>query len=104
MNGGNDVQPTWISRCFDSVYTTAISEKAVYIGGHFAWNESPSAPDPFPGAADVGYGTGQGLSGYGLGDSVVDREHIGALNPVDGKARGVEPGLELRTSGTPRWR
>ena len=81
INGGNDVQPKWISRCFDSVYSTAISEKAVYIGGHFAWNESPSAPDPFPGAADVGYGTGQGLSGYGLGDSVVGREHLGALEP-----------------------
>ncbi|WP_081682554.1 PKD domain-containing protein [Marmoricola sp. URHB0036] len=92
MTGGNDVQPKWISRCFDSVYSTAISEKAVYIGGHFAWNESPSAPLPFPGAADVGYGTGQGFSGYGLGDSVVGREHLGALNPVDGHALEWNPG------------
>ena len=70
----------------------AISEKAVYIGGHFAWNESPTAPDPWPGLDDVGYGTGQGLSGYGLGDAVVNREHLGALNPVDGKALEWNPG------------
>ena len=36
LTGGDDVQPLWISRCFDSVYSVAISEKAVYIGGHFA--------------------------------------------------------------------
>ncbi|MET0839852.1 MAG: PKD domain-containing protein [Marmoricola sp.] len=100
MNGGSDVQPKWISRCFDSVYTTAISEKAVYIGGHFAWNESPSAPDPYPGAADVGYGTGQGLSGYGLGDSVVGREHLGALNPEDGKALEWNPGSNSNIGNT----
>ena len=70
----------------------AISEKAVYIGGHFAWNESPTAPDPWPGLDDVGYGTGQGLSGYGLGDAVVNREHVGALNPVDGHALEWNPG------------
>ena len=92
LDGGDDVKPRWISRAFDSVYGAAISEKAVYIGGHFAWNESPSAPTPWPGAADVGYGTGQGLSGYGLGDSVVNREHLGALNPEDGTALEWNPG------------
>jgi PKD repeat protein len=40
----------------------------------------------------VGYGTGQGLSGYGLGDAVVNREHLGALNPVDGHALEWNPG------------
>ena len=88
----SDVQTKWITRCFDSIYSVAISEKAVYIGGHFAWNESPTAPDPWPGLDDVGYGTGQGLSGYGLGDAVVNREHLGALNPVDGKALEWNPG------------
>ena len=96
MDGGNDVQPKWISRCFDSVYTTAISEKAVYIGGHFAWNESPSAPDPLPGAADVGYGTGQGLSGYGLGDSVVGPRAPRCAEPRRRQGAGVEPRLELQ--------
>ena len=92
INGGDDVQPRWISRHFDSVYSIAISEKAVYVGGHMAWAESPTSPDPWPGLDDVGYGTGQGLSGYGLGDAVVNREHLAALNPTDGKALEWNPG------------
>ncbi len=92
INDGADAQPRWITRCFDSIYSVAISEKAVYIGGHFAWNESPTSPDPWPGLDDVGYGTGQGLSGYSLGDAVVNREHLGALNPVDGRALEWNPG------------
>ena len=86
FDAGADAEPMWISRHFDSVYSIAITEKAVYVGGHFQWQESPTAPDPWPGLDDVGYGTGQGLSGYSLGDQVVNREHMGALNPVDGKA------------------
>ena len=92
MDGGAHSEPLWISRHFDSVYSVAISEKAIYVGGHFAWQESPTAPVPWPGLDDVGYGTGQGLSGYGLGDAVVSREHIGALNPVDGTAVDWNPG------------
>ena len=90
--GGDDVKPRWISRHHDSVYSLAISEKAVYVGGHFGWQESPTSPDPWPGLEDVGYGTGQGLSGYALGDAVVNREHVGALNPVDGRALEWNPG------------
>ncbi len=44
--GGDNVQPLWISRHFDSVYSVAITEDAVYIGGHFQWNESPTAHRP----------------------------------------------------------
>ena len=90
--GGDDVKPRWISRHHDSVYSLAISEKAVYVGGHFGWQESPTSPDPWPGLDDVGYGTGQGLSGYALGDAVVNREHVGALNPADGRALEWNPG------------
>jgi large repetitive protein len=95
MDGGADpsnVQPLWITRCFDSVYSVAISEKAVYVGGHFAWNESPTAPDPWPGLDNVGYGTGQGLSAYALGDAVVRRDHLGALDPTTGHALEWNPG------------
>ncbi len=92
LTGNDGVEPLWISRAFDSVYSVAITEKAVYIGGHFSWNESPTAKDPWPGLDNVGYGTGQGLSGYGLGDEVVRRDHVGALNPVDGKAVEWNPG------------
>ncbi len=88
----SDVQPLWIARCFDSVYSVAITEKAVYIGGHFSWNESPTANQPWPGLDNVGYGTGQGLSGYGLGDQVVRRDHVGALDPATGTALEWSPG------------
>jgi len=86
IDGGANMEPRWISRAFDSIYSVAITERAVYIGGHFQWNESPTAPDPWPGLDDVGYGTGQGLAAYALGDAVVRRDHLGALNPADGKA------------------
>ncbi len=92
ISGGDMTQPLWVHRAFDSIYSVAITEQAVYIGGHFNWNESPSAPDPWPGLDNVGYGTGQGLSGYGLGDSVVRRNQLGALNPATGKALEWNPG------------
>jgi PKD repeat protein len=89
--GNDNVQPLWISRHFDSVYSVAITEQAVYVGGHFSFEESPTAPDPWPGLDNVGYGTGQGLSAYVLGDAVVRRDHLGALNPADGKALEWNP-------------
>jgi PKD repeat protein len=89
--GNDNVQPLWISRHVDSVYSVAITERAVYVGGHFSFEESPTAPDPWPGLDNVGYGTGQGLSAYVLGDAVVRRDHIGALNPADGKALEWNP-------------
>ena len=95
IDGGDNTQPRWIHRAFDSIYSVAITEKAVYIGGHFNWNESPSAPDPWPGLDNVGYGTGQGLSGYALGDAVVRRDQVGALNPADGKALEWNPGSNV---------
>ncbi|WP_280530158.1 PKD domain-containing protein [Nocardioides dongkuii] len=81
-----DVQPMWISRHFDSIYSVAVTEQAVYLGGHFQFIESPSSDDPWPGLDNVGYGTGQGLAGYGLGDQVVRRDHIAAVSPTTGKA------------------
>ena len=45
-----------------------------------------------PGLDDQGYGTGQGLSGYGLGDDVVRRDHIGAIDLALGKALEFNPG------------
>ncbi len=89
--GDDNVEPLWISRHFDSVYSIAITEQAVYVGGHFGFQESPTAPDPWPGLDNVGYGTGQGLAAYVLGDAVVRRDHVGALNPADGKALEWNP-------------
>ena len=87
----DDVQPLWISRHFDSIYSVAITEQAVYLGGHFQFIESPTSDDPWPGLDNVGYGTGQGLAGYGLGDQVVRRDHIAALSPADRQGARVEP-------------
>lgn len=92
LAGGDFVEPLWISRAFDSIYSVAITEVAVYLGGHFSWMESPTAKDPWPGLDNQGYGTGQGLSGYGLGDDVVRRDHIGALSTDEGKALEWNPG------------
>jgi PKD repeat protein len=82
----SNVQPKWIARHFDSIYSVAITEVAVYLGGHFGFIESPTSDDPWPGLDNVGYGTGQGLAGYGLGDQVVRRDHIAAVSPATGKA------------------
>jgi hypothetical protein len=107
INGNDNVQPRWVSRFFDSVYSVAITENAVYVGGHFNWNESPTSPVPWPGLDNVGYGTGQGLSGYGLGDQVVRRDHLGALDPATGTALEWNPGStsylgEKALEATPR--
>ena len=88
----DDVQPLWISRMFDSIYSLAVSDDAVYAGGHMNYMESPTAPEPWPGLQFTGYGRGQGLSGYGLGDEIVIREHIGAIDPATGKALEWNPG------------
>ena len=86
LNDDSDAQPVWISRHFDSVYSVTWTEAGIYIGGHFQWAEDASAPVPWPGLDDVGYGTGQGLSAYALGDAVVKRFHLAALDPADGHA------------------
>ncbi len=92
MAGNDNVQPKWVSRHFDSVYSVAVTEDAVYLGGHFSWEESPTAQQPWPGLDNVGYGTGQGLSGYNLGDQVVRRDHLGAVDPATGTALEWDPG------------
>ncbi|MEV0005088.1 hypothetical protein AB0H28_22775 [Micromonospora sp. NPDC050980] len=92
LTGNDHVEPLWISRHFDSIYSVAITDTAVYVGGHFSWQESPTSNVPWPGLDNVGYGTGQGLSGYGLGDQVVRRDHLGALDPVTGTALEWNPG------------
>jgi PKD repeat protein len=90
--GADNVAPLWVSRHFDSVYSVAITEKAVYLGGHFQFEPSPSAQSPWPGLDNVGYGTGQGLAGYGLGDQVVRRDHLSAVDPATGHALEWDPG------------
>jgi PKD repeat protein len=91
-SGADGMVPAWVSRLFDSVYSVAISETAIYLGGHFNYMESPTAQQPWPGLDDVGYGRGQGLAGYGLGDDIVIRDHVGAVDPATGTAIEWNPG------------
>jgi PKD domain/Bacterial Ig domain len=90
--GGDNVEPLWVTRMFDSVYGVAISEKAVYVGGHMSFVESQTSTDPWPGLTTQGYGFGQGIGAYALGDEVVRRDHILALDPANGKALEWNPG------------
>ncbi len=90
--GGAGVSQDWISRHFDSVYSVDISETAIYVGGHFQYQEAPGSTNPFPGDPTVNYGFGQGLGPAVLGDEVVRREQIGALDPATGKSLNWSPG------------
>ncbi len=90
--GGAGVQAEWVSRMFDSIYSVDISDAAVYVGGHFQYQEAPGSTDPFPGDPDENYGFGQGLGPAVLGDEVVRREQIGALNISTGKSLNWSPG------------
>ncbi len=91
--GGNGQQPTWISRHFDSLFGVGISDRAVFIGGHFLFQEAPGSPDPFPGDPEVNYGAGTAGEGAAqLGNQVVPRQQIGALDPSTGKSFNWNPG------------
>lgn len=92
MFGGADRQPQWTSRHFDSIYAVDISDTAVYVGGHFQYQEAPGSTDPYPGDPDINYGAGTGLGPVVLGDEVVPREQLGALDPATGKSLDWDPG------------
>lgn len=101
--------PTWVTRQFDSAYAVDIdSAGVVYLGGHFRFTEAPGSVDPYPGEPGVNYGFGIDTGGArALGDQVVMREQIDAINPADGKAlnwyssaNGLHGVTALKVSGT----
>ena len=92
VNGNDGVQPLWVSRHFDSIYSIAITEQAVYVGGHFHWEAAPGSVDPYPGDPDLSYGANNGPGATVLGDQVVRRDMLGALDPQTGKALPWNPG------------
>ncbi len=93
-NSGANTQPDWISRHFDTVLGVAISNDAVFIGGHFQYQEAPGSTDPFPGDPFTNYGFGFGQGPLVLGDEVVAREQLGALDPLTGKSMDWNPGSD----------
>ena len=94
VDGGAGVEPDWISRHFDTVHGVAISDEAVYVGGHFQFQEAPGSDDPFPGDPFFNYGFGTGQGPAQLGNQVVAREQLGALNPETGKSLNWNPGSD----------
>ncbi len=91
--GGAGVQPTWISRHFDSMFSVGITDRAVYVGGHFQFQEAPGSTNPYPGDPNINYGAGgAGLGAAILGNEVVARKQLGALDPNTGKSLNWNPG------------
>jgi len=94
--GGTNQQPRWIARNFDSTYSVGISDDAVYIGGHFCWVESSSAPDPYPGDGEfTNNNSCFGTTPAGrFAPDVVSRDQIAALSPATGHALDWDPGSD----------
>ena len=87
VTGPGPVDPTWVTRQFDSSYAIDVDPNGtVYVGGHFRYTEAPGSVDPYPGDPAVNYGWGPAGGARVLGTQVVYRQQIGALDPVTGKA------------------
>ena len=86
--------PIWIARNFDSTYSVAISNDAVYVGGHFCWVEGPGSPEPWPGDGEFANSN----SCFGatpasrFAPDTVARDQIAAFDPATGKALAWNPG------------
>jgi trimeric autotransporter adhesin len=91
--GSSLVQPLWVTQNFDSNYAVAVSDQAVYVGGHFCWTESATAPVgplAWPGASGNQYSC-NGTSGSVFQPDTTYRYHIEALDPATGRALPWNP-------------
>lgn len=96
INGGANTQPLWVTRMFDSTFSVAISDVAVYVGGHFCFTEGPNSPDygfdiypnfTKPQSCENGTaGANQDVLPW------VARRQIAALDPATGWALDWNPG------------
>ena len=94
------VRPDWVSRIFDSVFSVAVSDDTVYVGGHFRYMTTQSAPSAYPGRTIA---NGQPAGNIYVADPTRDSRfrnelfnpgyvfqarQIGAIDPDNGK--GIE--------------
>ncbi|MDS1271738.1 hypothetical protein RIF23_15690 [Lipingzhangella sp. LS1_29] len=71
-----DAEPTWVNHTGgDSLYSVAVTEAAVYVGGHQRWLDNPEGDKS-------------------AGPSAVEREGIGAIHPTRGTALSWNPGRQ----------
>lgn len=88
VSGPGPVDPTWVTRQFDSSYGVDVgADGTIYIGGHFRYTEAPGSPEPWPGEDSVNYGFGPAGGAVVLGSDVVERGQLDALDPDTGKAK-----------------
>ncbi|GHJ57364.1 hypothetical protein Nm8I071_66710 [Nonomuraea sp. TT08I-71] len=78
---GAGQQPTWVNYSGgDTFLSTGISEKAIYVGGHFRWSNNPLGRDQ-------------------AGPGAVPRASIAALDPASGLPLSWNPGRHPRGYG-----
>ena len=83
---GSDIKPTWVAQSGgDSFISLAVTDAAVYVGGHQRWMNNP-----------FNNGTGK-TAEPGIGS--VPRPGISALDPVNGLPLSWNPGREPRGIG-----
>ncbi|MBG0827356.1 hypothetical protein HS041_06215 [Planomonospora sp. ID67723] len=74
--GRGTVRPTWVNFTGgDSLYSVAVTGTAVYVGGHQRWLDNPRGSDS-------------------AGPGAVERQGIGAIHPVTGRALPWNPTRE----------
>jgi hypothetical protein len=80
--GGNGVTATWTSRLFDTPETVAVTDQAIYVGGHMRWLMAPGTEWD-----DWGNGNTNNQPANTLA-----RQQIGDLSISDGTALPWDPG------------
>ena len=106
-DGTGAIPFNWVARMYSSVFSLAVSDSAVYVGGHFC--AAPLNPAPPGGSTHVRGGPDPASQGTANGCNVNDpadpanpsvkfpdyavfRRQLAALNPANGQALPWDPG------------